>query len=407
MKNKDFARDEFQKEKELAERNLQLEELIVIHNKIEAELLHSNQKLEAIISATPDGIGMISLDGKLEFLSDKLIEIYGYLPEQRMELIGKSALDFIDPSDHDKIIENIQNILKEKKDTQRTEYLAIKKDNSRFYIDVNSTVLFDASGNPQNILFVERDITEQKKSEETIQKQFKQLEELNASKDKFFSIIAHDLRSPFQSLLSASDLMANDIDNLTREEIKSLSRGLNNSLLNLFGLMENLLTWSKVQRNKIEHNPVNINLYFVVTRIFDLAAQSADKKKIKFINNINSESEVYADADMLNSIIQNLTTNAIKFTNENGEIIISSIEKNDLIEVSVQDNGIGIESEKLQNLFDPNSFYSTKGTAGEKGTGLGLSLCKEFVERNGGKIWVESEIGKGSKFTFTLKKATT
>lgn len=399
------SKEELQNKKELENRNQQLEYLITNHKKIEAELLQSNQKLEAIISATPDGIGMISLDGTLEFLSDKLIEIYGYSPDQRNELIGKSSLDFIDPSNHQIVHENISKLLKGKINSKRSEYLAIKKDKSRFYIDVNSTVLYDSEGKPKSILFVERDITEQKKSEELIKKQFDQLEELNSTKDKFFSIIAHDLRSPFQSLLSSSELLANEIDILTTEEIKSLSTGLNNSLVNLFGLLENLLTWSKVQRNSIEHNPVNINLNFIVVKIFDLASQSAENKKIRMINNVDKESEVFADVDMLNSIIQNLTTNAIKFSKENSEIVISSNEKDNFIEVSIQDNGIGISKENLSKLFNPNTFYSTKGTAGEKGTGLGLTLCKEFIERNGGKIWIESELGKGSKFIFTLKKS--
>ena len=370
----------------------------------EEALQQSNQKLEAIISASPDGIGMLSLSGKLQFLSDKLLNMYGFSNEEKDELIGKSALDFIDPMSHKMLIDNMRKLLAGESDHKIKEYLAIKKDNSRFYIDINYTVLLDSNGNPASILFVERDISERKRAELVIQQQYTQLQELNSSKDKFFSIIAHDLRNPFQSLLSSSELLATEIDSLSQDEIKFFSRALNDSLRNLYILLEHLLQWSMMQRNMIEFKPVNLNLFDLVNKIIEISNQSAVKKNISISNNVDAGVFVIADIDMLRSVVQNLITNAIKFTLSDGLIIVSSTNKDGIVEVSVQDTGIGLESVKSSELFKFSTLFTTDGTAGEKGTGLGLPLCKEFVEKHGGKIWVESELGKGSKFTFTLQK---
>jgi PAS domain S-box-containing protein len=370
----------------------------------EASLQESNQKLEAIISASPDGIGILSLDGKLQFLSDKLLNMYGFSKEEKDELIGKSALDFIDPMSHKMLIDNMRKLLAGESDHKIKEYLAIKKDNSRFYIDINYTVLLDSNGNPASIMFVERDISERKRAELIIQQQYTQLQELNSAKDKFFSIIAHDLRSPFQSLLSSSELLATEIDSLSQDQIKFFSLGLNDSLRNLYNLLEHLLQWSMMQRNMIEFKPVNLNLSDLINKIIEISIQSAVKKKISISNNVDSGIFVIADIDMIRSVVQNLITNAIKFTQTDGRIIVSSINKDGFVEVSVRDTGIGLESDKVSELFKFSTRYTTNGTAGEKGTGLGLPLCKEFVEKHGGKIWVESELGKGSKFTFTLQK---
>ena len=372
----------------------------------EDALRQSNQKLEAIISATPDGIGMISLDGKLQLMSDRLAEMYGYSATQKDEILGKSAFDFIDPSSHQLLIENIRKLIAGNSDNKLNEYLAIKKDNTRFNIDVHSTILHDLEGNPTSILFVERDITERKKTELIIQNQFNQLQALNNDKDKFFSIIAHDLRSPFQSLLGSSELLATEVENLSHEEIVLFSTGLHSSLKNLYGLLENLLQWSMVQRGLIEFKPGKINIYNLVNKIIELSNQNAEKKNISIFNKIDNKIFTKADNNMLRSIFQNLINNSIKFTSIGGNIIISAKENNDLIEVSVQDDGIGMSPEKTSLLFRQDIHNTTDGTSGEKGTGLGLSLCKEFVERNGGKIWVESKSGEGSKFSFTLPKET-
>jgi signal transduction histidine kinase len=199
-------------------------------------------------------------------------------------------------------------------------------------------------------------------------------------------------------------LLANEIENLTKEDITKFSKGLNGNLRNLYDLMENLLHWSLLQRNMVNYKPENINLYTEVNKIIGNINQEVAKKKLLLYNKIGAGISIYADINMFHSIVQNLLINAIKFTQIEGQIIVSSIEKEGFVEVSIQDTGTGIDPEISSKLFNFAKQYTTNGTAGEKGTGLGLPLCKEFIERNGGKIWVESELGKGSKFTFTLQK---
>ncbi|MHB8907132.1 MAG: sensor histidine kinase, partial [Melioribacteraceae bacterium] len=250
------------------------------------------------------------------------------------------------------------------------------------------------------------DLTEYKKAEDSLKDSSEKLKVLNSTKDKFFSIIAHDLRSPFQSLLSSSELLATETESLSQEEIILFSKGLNDNLKNLYELLKNLLNWSLLQRNMLEYKPEDVDLFGLVDKIIEMLKQSALMKNISITNNIDEGTLVFADVNMVRSVFQNLLINAIKFTQSEGQVIVSAKEKGGFVEVCVQDSGMGIEPEKSSELFNFNTIYTTQGTDGEKGTGLGLPLCKEFVERNGGKIWVESEIGKGSKFTFTLPKST-
>lgn len=249
------------------------------------------------------------------------------------------------------------------------------------------------------------DLTEYKRIEVSLKESNEELKKLNSTKDRFFAIIAHDLRNPFQSLLSTSELLATEIETLSHEDIALFSQGLHNNLTKFYGLLENLLNWSMMQKNMLEYKLTSIDLYDIVNRIIEISNQNALKKNISLSNNVDKGTLVMADVDMLRSVIQNLILNAIKFTQMEGRVIVSSVDKGGFVEVSVQDTGIGIDPEKSSKLFNFETIFTTNGTAGEKGTGLGLPLCKEFIERNGGKIWIESELGKGSKFTFTLRKA--
>ena len=326
----------------------------------EEALLQSSQKWEGIISASPDGIGIISLDGKIKHISEKLIKMHGYSNEKMNDYLGRSIFDFIDPLSHATLIENTKKLLSGEKRNSLTEYIALKEDKSKFYIDINATILNDSAGKPDSILYVERDITERKKTELIIQNQFNQLQALNNDKDKFFSIIAHDLRSPFQSLLGSSELLATEVENLSHEEIVLFSTGLHSSLKNLYGLLENLLQWSMVQRGLIEFKPGKINIYNLVNKIIELSNQNAEKKNISIFNKIDNKIFTKADNNMLRSIFQNLINNSIKFTSIGGNIIISAKENNDLIEVSVQDDGIGMSPEKTSLLFKQNIHNTTE-----------------------------------------------
>lgn len=235
-----------------------------------------------------------------------------------------------------------------------------------------------------------------------VQQQNLQLQELNATKDKFFSIISHDLKGPLNSFTSFSGLLINHTDSLSKDEIKMLAKDLDKSLKNLFALLENLLEWSRSQTGSIEFKPERFDLPALLQQNKELLQAQAQNKKITLESQYTDALTINAHRHSVNTVVRNLISNAIKFTPEGGTIVLGMKQSDDKVIVSIRDNGVGMPPEVVQKLFRIDTKYSTKGTADEKGTGLGLILCKEFIEKNGGRIWVESEVGKGSVFSFTL-----
>ncbi|RUT73280.1 tetratricopeptide repeat-containing sensor histidine kinase [Ancylomarina longa] len=233
-----------------------------------------------------------------------------------------------------------------------------------------------------------------------------QLEITNATKDKFFSIIAHDLKTPFNAILGFSELIKDEIIS-TKDlgMIEEYNNSVNEAAHSLFTLLENLLEWAKSQRGSIEFSPTQFDLYEVVQSNITLFKLKATDKSIQLDSDLEPKTMAYGDVNMVNTIVRNLINNALKFTNTNGEIHISTAIEDDFIILSVQDNGIGISKENQEKLFRLDCNYTTTGTNDETGSGLGLILCKEFAEKNGGDIWVESKLSKGSKFIITLKTA--
>ncbi len=229
-----------------------------------------------------------------------------------------------------------------------------------------------------------------------------QLKELNSTKEKLFSIIAHDLRSPFNSILGLSELLIEEGDSLDVAGYKMYSSTINISAKNTLVLLDNLLNWAESQTGQISFNPKKHILSSIIYEIFELLDSIAKNKNI-VLNYIPSEEiEVFADLNMIKTVLRNLISNAIKFTNSNGKINVYALLKDTFIEIAVSDNGVGIDLKTQNKLFNLETNQSSIGTENEKGTGLGLILCKEFVEKHGGKIWIESELGKGSNFKFTL-----
>jgi PAS domain S-box-containing protein len=230
----------------------------------------------------------------------------------------------------------------------------------------------------------------------------RRLKDLNLSKDKLFSIIAHDLKGPFQPLLGLSDILVEEYDNLSEEERSRFIWEINKTLKNQYKLVENLLDWSRLQTGRMIYSPEKTNLYETVESNFQMFKPKSISKNINLANNVSPNVFVLADVYMLQSIIQNLISNAIKFTNSGGMVSVSAEEENDLVVISIIDTGIGISKSDLDKIFRIDTQHTTLGTDDEKGTGLGLIICKELVEKNGGKIWIESEIDNGTKFFLTL-----
>ena len=238
--------------------------------------------------------------------------------------------------------------------------------------------------------------------EKKVELRTQELRELNATKDKFFSIIAHDLKNPFNTMMGFTELLLDNLEDYDQDKLREFIGILSETSKQSYALLENLLEWSRSQTGRIQIAPENVDLHELVKENVNLLQNHASKKKIKLVNDVAHHFNVYADANMVRTVIRNLISNAIKYTREEGSITASATETKGMVEVSITDTGIGIKPENLKKLFRIDANYSTKGTADEGGTGLGLILCKEFINKNKGEIWVESEFGKGSVFKFTL-----
>ena len=251
-----------------------------------------------------------------------------------------------------------------------------------------------------------------KKQNEEISNLNEKLKESNSTKDKFFSIIAHDLKNPIGVYKNISTMLYEDYNDFEEDERLYYLKMLKDSSESVSELLINLLDWSRSKRGMIQFEPQNFNLQLLFDSIVNLIKISAQNKNITLKSNLNSEFGVFGDVNLINTVIRNLVSNAIKFTQEGGTIEIGAIYKSsegleqseDYIHIYVKDSGIGIPKEIMEKLFRIDVNVTSEGTNKEKGTGLGLILCKEFVEKHGGKIWVESEVGKGSTFWFSIPK---
>ncbi len=260
------------------------------------------------------------------------------------------------------------------------------------------------SPNPGYFATIFVDITERRQNEEALKENEAHLRELVATKDKFFSIIAHDLKSPFNSILGLSNLLVEQIQEQNFDGIEEYARIIQKSSTTVFNLLMNLLEWARSQTGRMDFSPEYIELGALINGVIELSNESAHQKSITIIKELPRNLLVFADKAMINTILRNLISNAIKFTYPSGQIIISAEKMLNELKISISDNGIGIKKEAICKLFRIDENNIKMGTQNEMGTGLGLILCKEFIEKHGGKIWVESEVGKGSKFSFTIPK---
>ncbi|MBX2946429.1 MAG: tetratricopeptide repeat protein [Cyclobacteriaceae bacterium] len=243
-----------------------------------------------------------------------------------------------------------------------------------------------------------------KQINETIERQNVQLQQLNATKDKFFSIIGHDIKGPLNSLTSFSNLLINHFEALSKEDIQTVAKDLDKSLKNLFTLLNNLLEWARSQTGNIDFKPAVFDITEVLQQNKELLQAQAAVKEIAILYERGVPIQVLANQQSINTVVRNLVSNAIKFTPSHGAIKLAAEQRGNEVIVSVADTGVGMNKNVLEKLFRLDAKHSTPGTANEKGTGLGLILCKDFVEKNSGKLWVESEEGRGSVFSFSINK---
>jgi signal transduction histidine kinase len=236
-----------------------------------------------------------------------------------------------------------------------------------------------------------------------LKKQSEELHKLNNEKDKFFSIIAHDLRAPFNGFLGLTQILANELPSLTMKELNMIAVSMQKSATNYYSLLENLLEWAKIQRGMIPFDPQLSELLPIVEDGLAAVLESAKNKEIELTWLIPDKLEIFADYHIVQTVIRNLVSNAVKFTPKRGKITLSAKANDDnSIEIAIKDTGIGMNSELIESLFRLDKNTSRNGTEGEVSTGLGLILCKDFIELHNGTISVESEEGKGSSFLFTI-----
>ena len=235
-----------------------------------------------------------------------------------------------------------------------------------------------------------------------IKRSREKLLELNSTKEKLFSIISHDLKGPLGSVLTFSDLLLENWDVYTPEKIYQFVKSINQSSKGTYELLENLLDWSRSQTGSLIQKIEKHNLKSIVDNVLGIYTELAKNKNIKLQSSIISDIQVFCDINMTKTVLRNLISNAIKFTKVDGIISLNCIKLESMVEIHISDSGVGIDPENIPFLFSLEKNITTSGTKGERGTGLGLMLCKDFIEKQWGKIWVESEAGNGSIFKFTL-----
>ena len=366
-----------------------------------AKVADSRRELETIINTTP----------ALIFVKDI---------EKKFTLLNKSFLDFFN-IDRDKVLlqnneqllvqdsywlanEEDDAILKDKITIHNIERQIKLSDGTIRVLNLNKAPLLGPDNNVVGIVGVMDDITNRIEFQNELVNSRKELSEINKQKDKLFSIIAHDLKSPFTGILGFTELLINDFDELSDIEKKQYLQNTYSSMKNVLALIENLLTWARFNLNRVEYNPKEISIAKVIREVFETQNVAASVKKIELAFDCNENIKAYADENMISTVIRNLISNAIKFTNSNGTIKVNGFYEGESVKVSVEDNGVGMEPEIANNLFNFDKQTTTAGTNDEKGTGLGLIICKEFIEKNGGKISVVSKVAYGTNISFTLPK---
>jgi PAS domain S-box-containing protein len=366
----------------------------------ELALKKSEERFRSVFENSGTGMVILEPDGRISKSNQAFREMIGY---NETELMNMNFRDLTHPGDMEKSVKLKTGLLNRKEnDSSLIEKRYLNKNGEIVWALTSVSLIRDFNETPIYFIAQAQDITERKKAEEQLIKYTDELKTLNASKDKFFSIISHDLRSPFNSLLGITEYISQSFDDLTQTEIRDSVKNIYSSSQKLYNLILNLLEWSRLQTGRFETDKTKIKLAGLIDEVKNLYSGNAITKNIKIEAEAASDINVFADRYMIETIFRNLISNAVKFTNSGGTVKINASAKSDFAEVSIEDNGVGISKENIISLFRIDEQYRTDGTANEKGTGLGLILCKEFIEKNNGTITVESEEGKGSRFSITI-----
>ncbi len=375
---------------------------ISIRKKVEKELNESEERFRTIFEQAAIGVVQADWDtGQFVKVNQKYLDIVGFPKEELLKLTFK---DITHPDDIQEDIDNLKLLKLGKIPSFSMSKRYIRKDGTYIWVKITVSPLTNHNSSTNFLIAIVEDISESKRAREALLKSEIELKEANITKDKFFSIIAHDLKSPFNIILGYADLLKKGYDTLDDSTRKKFIEEIDTSAQTTFTLLENLLTWTRSKQNRIVINKEKLRLAELVDMSTTPYSPNARKKHIVVINEVPEDVVINADKYTLSTAIGNIVNNAIKFTHEGGKVTITSHDTTQEIELQINDTGIGMNHEQLDQLFRIENSFSTPGTNHEKGTGLGLILCKEFVEKNEGTISVKSTVGKGSTFVLCFKK---
>lgn len=334
-------------------------------------------------------------DGKILDVNEKALEVFGFTQQEILDATTLELNIWANPEDRAMLVEQLKQ-----QPALQFEATYRNKDGKEWNA-ITCLEVIELEGE-SCLLIILQDITVRKKAEEAMKVYSHRLEKLNAGKDRFFSIIAHDLMSPVNGVIGAADILSGQISKLKQQEIKTFADSIFISAKHLKRLLTNLLEWARMQAGDMYYQPKEVNLHQIASDVIGLLHDNADKKGISLHNSLPDDFILQADENMLHSMFRNLVSNAIKFSRMGGKVQIQGQRLLNHLQIRVSDHGIGMSQKVQQQLFQLGSKHTTLGTANEKGTGLGLLLCKEFVEKHKGSIQVDSQEGKGTTFTITL-----
>lgn len=368
----------------------------------EQALKKSEEKFRSTFESAGIGMAIIGPDTRFTKVNKSFCNMMGY---SSIEFLQFYFDDISVLEDYGTIKQIIDKLLTGKlSGPQQIEFRLKSKDGHILWSSTSISLVKDFKHKPLYFITIFQNITQRKNAEEKLKIYAEELKQSNSAKDKFFSIISHDLRNPFHTILGASEFLSLYAEELNMEELKETSSNIHNASRNVYNLLINLLEWSRVQTGKLDVRKDMLDVKEIIINVIALYTEIAEKKKISLINELAENASVYADKYMIETVLRNLVSNAIKFTNPGGRVTLLTEDMGDLTQICVTDNGIGISPENQQKLFNYDQHLSLKGTDNESGTGLGLAISKEFIEKNSGQIIVESTKGAGSTFKIILPK---
>lgn len=369
-------------------------------NRVEAKeaLKASEERYRLFVENASDFIYRTDLKGNILFINDTATKLFGYSDE---ELLGSNSFKYVPPEFQASLKRKYYSQFLNKSETTYYEIPVLGKNGHKIWLGQSVQLVFEGA-DIIGFQVIARDITELIIARDKVNNYIEELKVTNSNKDKLFSIISHDLKSPFHATLALSEHLSDEANSLEKEDIIEYSSLIHKELKNQYRLLEAVLNWSRLQLGKMNFEPERFDLENLASEVIQSLKTKSTQKDIKLTLNIPSSCYVKADINMMRSVLHNLISNAIKFTKTNGEVIIKHQESPEYHSVSVVDDGIGMEKNLVDKIFENDSIITTNGTSGEKGTGLGLMLCKEMIEKHNGEIWVESELEKGSNFKFTI-----